>query len=98
MSLKNDMTVNLDVEDGLVNGAVCVTKRIDYSPATGKPQAIWVQFDDPEIGAKLRRECRHMYTSETDRQWTTIRPISREFQVGRYRNAKLRRTQFPLQL
>ena len=98
VSLKNDMTVNLDVEDGLVNGAVCVTKPIDYSPATGKPHTIWVQFDDQEIGTKLRRECRHMYTSEIDKQWTPVRPISREFQVGRYRNAKLRRTQFPLQL
>ena len=98
VSLRNDMTVNLDVDDGLVNGAVCVTKQTDISPVTTKPQTICVQFDDPEIGVKLRRECKHMYSSEIDKQCTPIHPVSREFQVGKYRNTKLRRTPFPLQL
>ena len=45
------MTVNMDVEDCLTNGATGVVKHIDYRmEGTNRPSIIWVLFDDPLIG------------------------------------------------
>ena len=98
VGLRNEMTVNVDVEDGLVNGAACETKFIQFSSATNKPEIIWVLFDDPEVGSKLRRENKHLYKGNIDPSWTPIKKVAREFTVGRYKCAKIRRSQFPLQL
>ena len=44
-------TANVDVEDGLTNGATGVVKNIDYRvKETNRPSIIWVLFDDPRIG------------------------------------------------
>ena len=40
------MTVNVDVEDGLTNGATGVVKHIDYR-MEGTNRQSWVLFDDP---------------------------------------------------
>ena len=48
-----DLTVNVNTEDGLANGATCVLKFIDYRQAgTPRPSILWVQFDDPQIGVR----------------------------------------------
>ena len=45
------MTANVDVEDGLTNGATGVVKYTDYRmERTNRPSIIWVLFDDPRIG------------------------------------------------
>ena len=98
VGLRNEMTVNVDVEDGLVNGAACETKHIEFSSATNKAEVIWVLFQDPQIGSKLRRECKHMYKRNIDPSWTPVKKVSKEFPVGRYNCAEIRRTQFPIQL
>ena len=42
------MTVNVDIEDGLTNGATGVVKHIDYRmEGTNRPSIIWVLFDEP---------------------------------------------------
>ena len=97
VGLRNEMTVNVDVEDGLFNGAACETKHIVFK-CYKKAEVIWVLFQDPQIGSKLRRECKHMYKRNIDPSWTPIRKVSREFHVGRYKCAKIRRTQFPFPL
>ena len=49
------MTVNVNVEDGLLNGATGEVKFIDYRmQGTNRPSIIWVLFDDPRIGRKTR--------------------------------------------
>ena len=41
------MTANVDVEDGLKNGANGVVKHIDYRmEGTSRPSIIWVLFDE----------------------------------------------------
>ena len=44
-------TANVDVEDGLTNGATGVVKQIDFRmEGTNCPSIIWVLFDDPRVG------------------------------------------------
>ena len=49
------ITANVDVEDGLTNGASGVVKYIDYRmEGTNRPSIIWVLFDDLRIGRSGR--------------------------------------------
>ena len=50
-------TANVDVEDGLTNGATGVVKQIDFRmEGTNRPSIIWVLFDDPRVGRDNTRE------------------------------------------
>ena len=91
VGLRNELTVNLDVEDGLTNGAPCTTMHIEQG-------VIWVKFDEDSIGSKARAENLQLYGTTVDRTWVPIKPIRREFAAGKYRNAKINRLQYPLQL
>jgi hypothetical protein len=91
VGLTNELTMNLDVADGLVNGATCTTMQIGN-------RCVWVKFNDDSIGAKARTESRNLFTSNVDKTWVPIKHITRQFPVGRYRNAKISRQQYPLQL
>ena len=53
------MTANVDVEDGLTNGASGVVKYIDYRmEGTNSPSIILVLFYDPRIGRSARKKYR----------------------------------------
>src|SRR5258708_31458100 len=47
---------NIDIEDGLVNGAIGVLKKITYGQIKNekKPILLWLQFEDKEIGLNAR--------------------------------------------
>ena len=54
---KYDLTSNIDVTDGLTNGAECIIENIDYRVVNSSRQSIiWASFSDPGIGKKQRRE------------------------------------------
>ncbi|WAR09065.1 LOW QUALITY PROTEIN: hypothetical protein MAR_019023, partial [Mya arenaria] len=97
VGLRNELTLNLDVEDGLVNGAggLCsnFTKTI-----SGRLKFVWIHFDDPRTGLLLRRNSGHLYRKESHKDWTSIAPVKRKFPVGKYKNACIQRDQFPLNL
>ena len=74
------MTANVDVEDGLTNGATGVVKYIDYRmERTNRPDIIWVLFDDPRIGRSARDEYRAVYNSSIQREWTPVFDVQRTF-------------------
>ena len=57
-------TTNVDVEDGLTNGATCMVKQIDSRmEGTNRPSIIWVLFDDPRVGMTKREIYRKLYNS-----------------------------------
>ena len=97
---KYDLTTNVDVTDGLTNGAECVIKCIDYRVEnSSRPSIIWVLFPDADIGKKQRRENAHLYynTKESiDRMWTPILEVTRQFRIHRRTQAQILRRQFPL--
>ncbi len=98
IGLQNELTVNIDISDGLVNGAAFVTKHFHYLQGNPVASIIWVQFDALDIGCKLRAESRPLYGNNIERTWTPIKTITREFPVGRYKNATILRRQFPILL
>ena len=88
------MTANVDVEDGLTNGASGVVKYIDYRmEGTNRPSIIWVLFDDPRIGRSAREKYRALYNSSIQREWTPVFDVQRTF-ILNYKTYQ--RIQFPL--
>ena len=92
--LRYDLTANIDAEDGLVNGAECIVKRIEKSFPDGMPACIWVEFTDSDTGKKARR-IRGPLQMYADKGWTPIRAIDRTFVASR-NNIVVSRRQFPL--
>ena len=71
-------TANVDVEDGLTNGATGVVKYIDYRmEETNRPSIVWVLFDDPRIGRTAREKYRKLYNTNIDREWTPVFDVQR---------------------
>ena len=48
------LITNVDVSDGLSNGVSGVIKGIEYGKSHNMPKTIFVHFDSPRIGSKLR--------------------------------------------
>ena len=87
-------TANVDVEDGLTNGATGVVKQIDFRmEGTNRPSIIWVLFDDPRVGRTTREKYRKLYNSSINTDWTPVFDVQRTFIVN-YKT--FQRIQFPL--
>ena len=83
-------TANVDVDDGLTNGATGVVKHIDFRmEGTNRPSIIWVLFDDPRVGRIYRK----LYNSSIHTDWTPVFDVQRTFIVN-YKTYQ--RIQFPL--
>ena len=68
---KYDLTTNIDVTDGLTNGAECVIQNIDYRVENSNRQSIiWVPFPNCNIGRKQQRENMHLYKTNISKDWT----------------------------
>jgi len=82
---KYDLTSNIDVTDGLTNGAECIIENIDYRVVnSSRPSIIWVSFSDPGIGKKKRRENCHLYHNKNiEQSWTPILEITRQFRINK---------------
>ena len=88
-------TANVDVEDGLTNGATGVVKHVDFRwmEGTNRPSIIWVLFDDPRVGKATREKNRKFYNSSIHSDWTPVFETQRTFIVN-YKT--FQRSQFPL--
>ena len=96
IGLRNELSCNIDVSDGLVNGAGCVVKAAGNITSDKNLSFIWVEFEDTSIGKKCRENNRELYTPGIDKNWTPIFKIKRQFPVGRYKSVLVLREQFPL--
>ena len=75
-------TANVDLEDGLTNGATGVVKHIDFRiKGTNRPSIIWVLFDDPRVGRSrtTREKYRKLYNSSIHTDWTPVFDVQRTF-------------------
>ena len=87
-------TANVDVEDGLTNGATSVVKQIDFRmEGTNRPSIIWVLFDDPLVGRTTREKYRKLYNSSIPTDWTPVFDVQRTF-IMKFKTYQ--RIQFPL--
>ena len=94
---KYDLTNNIDVTDGLTNGAECVIENIDYRvDNSNRPSIIWVSFPHPDIGKKQRRENSHLYKTNMNINWTPVLEVTRQFRINKKSQVQILRRQFPL--
>lgn len=88
-----EISVNVLVEDGLTNGSPGTIRLID---TLDNPVIIWVEFDDPSVGKLTRHNLKFLCHGDIPSNWTPVTKITRQFQVGKSKNAEILRRQFPL--
>ena len=96
VGMKYNISVNVNVEDGLANGDTGKVKFIEYKiEGSNHPSIIWMKFDDPRIGKATREKYfqRGFYNSNIQRDWTPIFEVERTFL---YKYKMYQRIQFPL--
>ena len=55
VGMKYNISVNVNVEDGLANGTTGKVKFIEYKiEGSNRPSIIWMKFEDPRIGKATR--------------------------------------------
>ena len=91
-----DITANIAVEDGIINGSECTVRHIEDGRHNDMPQHIWVQFADDAVGKETRRMSDPKYFDLLRKRWTPIPLVQRTFVVKRSQTVK--RQQFPLRL
>ena len=90
-----DLISNIDVEDGLINGAQCIIKYIQTTQKNNDifPYIVWAEFENKDIGTNFHKKYTYLYSTQTNRQWTPIIKIKRTFIV---KDHWVHRIQFPL--
>lgn len=89
-----EISTNIDVEDGLSNGACGEVMTVSNTSNSFIGATIWIKFDSEDIGKKLRLSAPQ--SLHIRNKWTPITQIKRQFPVGSYKNAEVLRAQFPL--
>lgn len=90
-----EITSNVNVQDGITNGASCVIKQFDYRvEGSTRCSIIWVQFDDEKIGREIRTQYKRLYKSGIEKNWTPILEITRLFKNQYYGTYQIKRKQF----
>jgi len=94
------MTVNLDTEDGLVNGACGKLIMIDYGKLQKTnetvPCRLWIKFNEEKTGRKARANFHNvMRNRNINLSLTPVEPVTRQINT-RSTNFKVERKQFPL--
>ena len=92
-----DIISNIDVTDGLINGAECCIKYIQTKKDQEQniiPITVWVQFENEQIGKNHRNKNSYLYSNiKIHHNWTPINKIKRSFLV---KDIWIHRIQFPL--
>ena len=94
---KYDLTTNVNITDGMTNGAECLIEKIDYRVKDStRPSIIWVSFPQASIGQNQRNQFAHLFTKNMDRTWTPILEITRQFKISKRHQCQILRRQYPL--
>lgn len=84
------VTTNVDVADGLFNGATGILKKIEIQG--GKALSVFLKFDG-NVGRKARAAHRNV-SSDLDSSWTPINQLKEQFTLTN--NVTVVRKQYPL--
>lgn len=101
LKLKRDIkymiTKNIDIEDGLVNGACGVLKFISFESTSGKPIKLWIDFHSERVGRKARqRVSEYMEHTNIASNLTPISMISITLNISNKLQHQTIRKQFPV--
>ncbi|XP_078328660.1 uncharacterized protein LOC144623788 [Crassostrea virginica] len=89
-----DISVNVDVSDGLTNGSSCKVQLVERRmEGISRPSIVWVKFFDSAVGKNTRKKYQHLFHSGISDDWTPIFEVQRSFV---YNYNTFQRIQFPL--
>ena len=76
-------SVNIKTDDGLINGATCILKKIHFLQRNNNniPSILWVIFNDETIGQQWRQRYSNLYTEDVHQSWTPNFAVDRHFSV-----------------
>ena len=87
VGLAHITSVNVKTDDGLINGAPCILKKIQFIQRDNDiPGILWVLSDDKMIGRQWRDRYWNLYTKDINQNWTPIFVVDRHFKT---RNAQV---------
>jgi hypothetical protein len=66
IGLRNELSCNIDVEDGMTNGAANVLKGTGPIEKKGNLHYVWARFEDDGVGKLTRNRNRNLYTENVD--------------------------------
>ena len=90
-----ELTVNLNIPDGLVNGAAGYLKYVQFTESLQRPIALWFEFEEQCIGENQRHVYRNYRNPNINVNWTPIFPYTVEFNIQTL-DIAAHRTQFPV--
>ncbi|XP_065942635.1 uncharacterized protein [Magallana gigas] len=99
LNIPAEITNNVDVQDGITNGASCIVKHFDFRvEGSNRCSIIWVEFTEKEIGKAMRTKLARLFKPDISKTWTPILEITRIFKIHVNGTYQVKRKQFPLQL
>ncbi|XP_011860233.1 PREDICTED: ATP-dependent DNA helicase pfh1-like, partial [Vollenhovia emeryi] len=91
------ITTNIDVEDGLVNGACGKLRNITFIPGTEEPIKIWLDFNNNKIGVEKRRQyISYMNENSMEMNLVPISTITVVLNINERMGYQIVRQQFPI--
>ena len=79
IDLPAEISINANVEDGLINGSPCIMKHLDFRLAcSDRWSIVWVLFDDTKIGDAKKIKDSHLYTENIPRFWSPFVKVSKK--------------------
>ncbi|CAH0388427.1 unnamed protein product [Bemisia tabaci] len=90
IGIKYMLTVNIDVEDGLVNGADGFLRDFNVDKDSS-PTCLWIEFSDPAVGKKRQAAS----SCDKRKSWIKIERVKRGFRIIK-RVEMVMRSQFPV--
>ncbi|XP_026475405.1 uncharacterized protein LOC113380264 [Ctenocephalides felis] len=97
ISIKYMINYNIDIEDGLVNGACGILRLVTFNGHTNKPEIVWLDFQMRRVGKKARL-CHYEYMIEhqININWTPIKRMAIKTNASDDEKYHVIRNQFPL--
>ena len=97
-----EISTNIDIADGLTNGASGVLKLLPPIPDDSSTMiasgTLWVLFDDVNIGRNVRSVNENLYMGDIDKNWTPIPTIKKQMKISQHSTITATRFQFPLRV
>lgn len=94
-NLRYMISTNIDVNDGLYNGALGTLKFIEYM--NNRSHAVYLEFDSPNIGTQARANRKSiMEQNKINQNWTPIFRVKRKFNLLGKGTVQVCREQYPL--
>uniref|UniRef100_A0A8D8UR91 ATP-dependent DNA helicase n=1 Tax=Cacopsylla melanoneura TaxID=428564 RepID=A0A8D8UR91_9HEMI len=96
IGIKYMLTSNVNVGDGLCNGATGVLMHIVFKPGTNEPLKMCLKFDRPEVGSKKREEQKnYMIREGISSEYTPIDRVKCVLNMSYKQECQVVREQFP---